>query len=108
MHRSQTIHPVLAFFGVVLALWAVLTGTAAAAVVSSVHYQAQMNLNCVNSNCSGNFPALADKHRLNLTRVNCFLAGSPGTEYNYGEVSLRTATNVLRLQQYLPQHHSST
>jgi hypothetical protein len=52
---------------------------AQAVVVSSVHYQAKLALNCSGSLCFGQFPPAGAKHRLNLMRMTCFVQATAGS-----------------------------
>ena len=74
----------------------------AATVVSSVHYQKKLILSCVPGSCAGQFAAPGAGKRLNLTRMNCGLFASSGSEFSYGAVHLRNASNSTVLVQYLP------
>src|SRR5690349_722747 len=47
--------------------------TPAATAVSTAYYQATLALTCSGTNCQGDFPAVAAKRRLNLTRVSCLM-----------------------------------
>jgi len=91
------------------ALLSFFTGpaSAAATVVSTAHYQAALTLTCSGQNCFGDFPALAAKRRLNLTRVTCHLHSAQYAAYATGKVQLRTPGNVVRLVQFLPADYST-
>ena len=81
---------------------------AEATVLSSAHYQARLVLNCNGIGCVGDFPAVANKRRLNLTRMTCFMQSvSGGSVYSTGAVRLQTAANGFVLEEYLPVGHSS-
>src|SRR2546425_1673770 len=66
----------------------------AAAVLSTVHYQAKIVLTCFGSNCFGNFPKPGANHRINVTRVSCYMRGPDGSTYEWGEVELQDETDV--------------
>src|SRR5438132_4546956 len=67
----------------------------AAAVLSTVHYQAKIVLTCFGSNCFGNFPKPGANHRINVTRVSCYMRGPDGSTYEWGEVELQDETDVI-------------
>lgn len=67
----------------------------AAAVLSTVHYQAKIVLTCFGSNCFGNFPKPGANHRINVTRVSCYMRGPDGSTYEWGEVELQDETDTL-------------
>jgi len=75
----------------------------AATVVSTAHYQKQITLACSGINCSGNFPALASKTRLNLTQMNCLIQASAGSTFSLGGVGVVNANNGI----VAPEHFSS-
>jgi hypothetical protein len=64
----------------------------AATVLSTAHYQAQLTLSCGGSSCGGNFPTIAAKRRLNVTRIACGINASAGSTFSVGEIVLANAT----------------
>jgi hypothetical protein len=80
----------------------------AAAVLSSVHYQAQIVLSCGGILCSGTFPPVAAKRRLNVTRMTCLMQGTAGSTFSFAAVQLRNASNGFVLDQLLPSAYSSS
>lgn len=80
---------------------------AEATVLSSVHYQARRVLSCGGTLCSGNFPAVGPKRRLNVTRMNCFIQGTAGSTFSIGVVQLKNASNGILLDEYLPGVYSA-
>jgi hypothetical protein len=81
----------------------------AATVLSTAHYQAQLGLTCTGNNiCSGNFPAVAPKRRLNLTRITCILQGSAGSTFAVGESVLTNANSSSSSAQFLPPAFTSS
>jgi hypothetical protein len=74
----------------------------AATVVSTVHYQAQIALTCVGSGCQGSFATPGANHRLNVTRISCYMRGPSGATYEWGEAELQNETNNPLFSQYLP------
>ena len=81
--------------------------TAAATVVSTAYYQATLTLTCGGTSCMGDFPAVAGKRRLNLTRVSCLMNSATYGVFTAGRVDLRTAGNVSSTVQFLPADYST-
>jgi hypothetical protein len=73
-----------------------------------VHYQAELALKCTGSLCSGDFPQLGRKRRLNVTRMTCLMRGSDGSTYDLGRIELLDADGVFVLEQFLPVDFSSS
>jgi hypothetical protein len=71
-----------------------------AAVLSTVHYQAELTLQCGANSCAGNFPRPGAKRRLNITRITCLLQAT--STYDRGWIALRAADGSHRLYQFLP------
>jgi hypothetical protein len=85
----------------------VMAGTEAT-VLSSVHYQARRVLSCGGSPlCSGSFPAVGAKRRLNVTRMNCFIQGTAGSTFSAGAVEMMDASNLFLMDEYLPGAYSA-
>jgi hypothetical protein len=78
-----------------------------ATVVSTAKYQTSLTLICSGITCRGEFPAIGNKKRLNLTRVSCFLHSAEYSTYAHGKIDLRTAGNVSSLAQLLPADYST-
>lgn len=96
-----------------LTLSAGVMAAQAATVLSSVHYQRRITLVCGTASndtiCQGSFAAVADKHRLNLTRMSCFMFSPPGSEFSQGVVALRNATGGNPVVfQYMPSVRSAS
>jgi hypothetical protein len=72
----------------------------AATVVSTAHYQAQLTLGCANSTCAGDFPAVAAKRRLNITRITCGIVGSAGSTFSIAQALLQNANNITLLSEF--------
>jgi hypothetical protein len=84
------------------------TLTAHATTVTSVHYQKQIFLSdCTGTFCGGAFPVPGTSHRLEITRVNCFLAASAGSTLLYGQIQLTNSNNTVALAQFLPIDYTS-
>ena len=81
--------------------------TAAAAVVSTAYYQATLSLNCSGTSCQGDFPAVAAKRRLNLTRVSCLMSTATYSVYTAGRIDLRAADSSTAMVQFLPSDYST-
>jgi hypothetical protein len=91
---------------------AVETITPAATVVSTAHYQVVLSLSCSSSTvtgpfCSGYFPAVPGRRRLNLTRMSCYLHSATYSTYATGKVVLHAADGLSSLVSYLPADHST-
>jgi len=84
-----------------------VTPMAAATVVSTAKYQGSLTLTCDGTACFGYFPAVANKRRLNLTRVTCHLHSVQYAAYATGKVSLRTSGNVVTPVHFLPADYST-
>lgn len=80
----------------------------AATVLSSVHYQAQLTLNCGSNVCAGLFPKPGINRRLNVTRVACRLSGTPGSAFDMGWVNLLNGRESVLLTEWLPVDFSSS
>lgn len=78
----------------------------ATTVVSSVHYQAYLQLTCATLSCSGSFPPPGDKHRLNVTRLNCGFGGTAGAKPAIGQLILHNSANTPLLAEYLAADYS--
>jgi len=88
-----------------------LSGAASPAqtVVETVHYQAEIGLNCfLGTDCYGSFPKPGAKRRLNITRVTCAVGATAGSKFGYGSIYLRRADNTIALAYRLPVDHSGT
>ena len=87
--------------------------TPAATVVSTAHYQVVLPLSCSSGSgdigpfCSGHFPAVAGRRRLNLTRMTCYMRSSTYSTYATGKIVLHAADGSGSLVQYLPVDHST-
>ena len=79
----------------------------ALAVVATAHYQAALTLTCSAQNCSGDFPAIGNRRRLNVTRVTCHLHSAQYAAYASGKIQLRSPGNVVTLAQFLPADYST-
>jgi hypothetical protein len=98
----------LAVPAVAAALLSFTTGPApAATVVSTAHYQAALTLTCSAQACSGDFPAIGSRRRLNLARITCHLHSAQYAAYASGKIQLRTPGNVVVLGQFLPADYST-
>ena len=93
---------------------AVETITPAATVVSTAHYQVLLPLTCNTTGsgvtgpfCVGYFPALANRRRLNLTRMSCYMRSATYSTYATGKIVLHAADGSGSLVQYLPVDHST-
>ena len=74
-------------------------------VISTAHYQATLALTCTSGGvCTGNFPAMGVRRRLNLTRMSCYLRSSTYATYATGKIELEPS-NVL--VQHLAADHST-
>ena len=80
----------------------------AATVLSSVHYQRELILTCASGGCGGDFPKVAAKRRLTVTRMTCRLQGSAGSTYSIGWIDLRASDDSRVLSEYLPVDHSGS
>jgi hypothetical protein len=77
-------------------------------VVSTVHYQAHVGLNCSHGNyCDASLPSPGPRRRLNLTRITCFFYGPSGTAFRSGYAALMHPEKGLQLYQILPVDYSS-
>jgi hypothetical protein len=70
-----------------------------ATVIATEQYQAELPAACA-SFCRVEFPAPAAKHRLNLTRVSCWITGN--VAINLATLQLISAENSRLLSQFLP------
>jgi hypothetical protein len=57
--------------------------------------------------CSGYFPAVAGRRRLNLTRMSCYMHSATYSTYATGKIVLHAADGSSSLVQYLPADHST-
>src|SRR5688572_24103353 len=73
--------------------------TPEATVVSTSHYQSSQSLICSGQACRGEFPVIASRRRLNLTRVSCFMHTAEYSTYSHGKIDVRTAGNISSLGQ---------
>jgi hypothetical protein len=80
---------------------------AAPEVKSTVHYQHEVFLVCNGASCAADFPPVAAKRRLLLTRMSCFFSNVSGEAYAQGFVNLLRANNSHVLYQHLPVGSSS-
>src|SRR5690348_3633650 len=80
---------------------------AAATVVSSVHYQAELDLSC-GGYCGGDFPAPGAHHQLTVTRVSCLLESSGASTVQTSWIELVTFAGKHVLYQQLPVDYSNT
>ena len=79
-----------------------------ATITSTVHYQAQLDLDCFALVCGGSFPNAGSKRQLNITRIACFIqALSENTTFTYGEIQLRSSADAFLLRETLPADFSS-
>jgi hypothetical protein len=70
-------------------------------VVSTVHYQAFIELVCQPNGCSGPFRKVGRNRRLNITRMSCYVSTNPPTKAaGYIQLANDTASNPLL--QFLP------
>jgi hypothetical protein len=85
------------------------TITPATTVVSTAHYQAELTLTCPSDEdfCQGDFPRAGIGRQLNLTRMTCYLQGSPNSTFSVGLIELRQAAGSHVLYQFLPVEHSA-
>jgi hypothetical protein len=80
----------------------------AAKVLSTVHYQADLTLDCANSySCGGRFPAPGAHRRLNVTRMSCALTGPVDSKFYFAQLVLRSPSGDKLLVQQLPGDQSS-
>lgn len=92
---------------------AVETITPAATVVSTAHYQVVLPLSCSSGSgdigpfCSGHFPVVAGRRRLNLTRMSCYMRSATYSTYATGKVVLHAADGSGSLVQYLPADYTT-
>jgi len=80
----------------------------AAAVISTVHYQAAITLTCVGDSCDGAFTKPGANRRLNATRISCIFLGSAGSVYSLGRFELLNAATALLLTEWLPVDSSAS
>jgi hypothetical protein len=84
----------------------------AVTVVSTVHYQAELQLTCTGvdrtASCSGDFPKVRAKHRLNITRMSCFYDASIGSTFSNAGIDLIDSTGALVLEEITPLGFSSS
>jgi hypothetical protein len=79
-----------------------------ATVVSTVHYQAHLGLNCMHGTyCDVSIPAPGPRRRLNLSRITCFMYGPSGSTFRFGYAALTHMEKGLQLYQVLPVDSSS-
>jgi hypothetical protein len=103
MSTSNTIRSSLALAIAAFALCAGAMTAQAATVVSSAHYQTQIVLSdCTTIQCLGTFPAPGANHRLNITRINCYLLTLINARFEWGHMDLVNANNKVILAEYLP------
>ena len=111
MFKSTTLRAALAL-PVLSTLFVMLSAGAmsaqAATVTSSAHYQKRIGLNCSSLSCSGNFPAVAANHVLNLTRLTCLLNATDGSTFSVGGLTARNVHNAFLLEEYVAVVHSSS
>jgi hypothetical protein len=86
--------------------------TPTATVVSTAHYQVVLPLSCNGSSasgafCSGHFPAVANRRRLNLTRMSCYMRSSTYATYANGKIVLHAADGSSSLVQYLAADYTT-
>jgi hypothetical protein len=75
----------------------------AATVLSTVHYQVDLAFTCGGSGCIGDFPKPGANHRLNITRISCYMRGPSGSTFEFGEAQVQDKTNqATYLREYLP------
>lgn len=88
-----------------------LSGASASAVAvtvkSSAHYQAALTLTCSAQTCRGEFSAVGNRRRLNLTRVTCHMHSAQYAAYASGKIDLRDAGNISSVAQFLPAAYST-
>jgi hypothetical protein len=75
---------------------------AAASVVSSMHYQAELDLSCSNTTCAGDFPAPGPHRQLTVTRISCVLIGTASAAFRNGNVELVNLAGAHLLFEHLP------
>ncbi|HVZ53332.1 MAG TPA: hypothetical protein VG986_15305 [Pseudolabrys sp.] len=81
----------------------------AASVVSTSHYQAMLTLTCSFHACSGSFPKIAAKRRLNVTRVSCTITSqNANSVFGTARAELYNATSTLIARQELVHVHTNT
>ena len=80
--------------------------TPEAAVISSAHYQATLLLTCNTTQgfCAGNFPAVAGRRQLTLTRMSCYMRSSTYASFAAGTIALEPQGAMI---EYLPVDHST-
>lgn len=79
----------------------------AAKITSTVHYQANIGLDCSETRCSGSFRRPGSHHRINITRISCVLTGPAGSTFTFGELRL-DPPHASSVAQYLPVDFSSS
>ena len=75
---------------------------AAATVTSTVHYQAQIGLDCKGFSCSGDFPRPGRSRQLNITRITCFFEANAGSTFRFGAIDLIDSTSAVILGETVP------
>jgi hypothetical protein len=83
--------------------------SAAATVVSTVHYQTALTLNCTagGQNCIGALPAVGTRRRLNIARITCYMRSAQYAAYASGQIEVRDAGGTSTLAQFLPADYST-
>jgi hypothetical protein len=82
--------------------------TPEAAPISTAHYQAALTLTCNGGQlCRGDFPAVAARRKLNVTRMTCLMRGANYSSYASGKIELQAADGSISLASFLPADHST-
>jgi uncharacterized membrane protein len=74
----------------------------AAAITSTVHYQAELGLTCAQWRCSGDFPEPGRNHQLNITRIACYVEANAGSTLRFGAIDLVASDGSGLLGQTVP------
>ena len=74
----------------------------AATVTATVRYQAQLTLSCSSNACSGSFPVVGDKRRVNVSRMSCIISSvADGSEFRTGQIMVKRSDSSVILNQWL-------
>ncbi len=82
--------------------------TEAATVVSSVHYQLEVQLSCSFSTCNGVFPSPGAGRRLKVARIACLMQGGMGSTFSRGIAAVQRGDQSLVVRQFLAIDHSAS
>ncbi len=105
--RMRTSKGTLPALSALLCLMLSVGSAAAQTVVETVHYQAEIGLDCTLGNhCYGAFPKPGSKRRLTITRVTCAIRGAAGSKFGDGFIYLIKPDNTVVLSYPLPGDHS--